>query len=172
MSVTTRSIAEDSGSTSAETFTWKSPVLMNVYSGTTVRSAPLRTSRKTPIATSADAAMAPAAPGPGQRPRPRRPKRTLTRNAASGNAGMSHTFWITGSTLHVVELVHVDRRAVAVRGQDDRQAARDLGSGDDEHEHDEHAPALIQRVTRGELAGTAGEGDQREIARVEHELDA
>src|SRR5438477_12149085 len=178
MTVTTSSIADESGSTSAATSTWKSATLMNVYSGTIVRSAPARTSRNTPMATIADAAIAADAIGPVQRRSQRRPNSTFTRNAASGNAGTSQTSWITSSGLarsssfHLVDLVHVHGRPVAVRGQDDRQADRDLRRGDHEDEDDEDAAPLIERVPRPELAGPPGERHEREVARVQHELHA
>src|SRR5712692_1977624 len=100
-------------------------------------------------------------------PSQRRPKRPLTRNAASGNAGMSQTSEITSSSsLHLMDLVDVDLWPVAIRREDDPEADGDLGRGDDEHEDDEDAAALVDR------AGFAGEGDEREVRRVQHELDA
>src|SRR5438132_4393866 len=173
MTVTTRSIADESGSTSAATSARKSPTLMNVYSGTIVRSAPDRTSRNTPMATIADAAMAADGIGPVQRFSQRRASRTLSRNAARGNAGMSQTSWITAcSSSHLVDLVHVHGRPVAVRGEDDREADRDLRRGDDEDEDDEDAASLVERVAGAELARPARERHEREVARVQHELHA
>src|SRR4029077_13034851 len=125
-----------------------------------------------PIATMADAPIAADASGPVHCFSQRRPNDTLSRNAASGKAGMSQAFWIIWSALHLMELVHVHRRAVAVRGEDDREADRDLRRGDDEDEDDEHAPALVERVAGAELARAPGERDEREVARVQHELDA
>src|SRR5258708_7061150 len=76
------------------------------------------------------------------------------------------------SSLQLVDLVHVHRRAIAIRGEHDRQADRDLRRGDDEDEDDEDAPALVQRIAGREHPGAAGERDEREGARVQHELDA
>src|SRR5438132_1653979 len=170
--VTTSSIAVDSGSMSAATSTRKSPTVMKLYSGTMLRSEPARTSRKMPIATTADAPIASEAIGPVHCLSQRRPNSTLIKNAASGKAGMSQALWINGLALHLVDLVHVHGRAVAVRGKDDREPDGDLGCRDHEHEHDEHAASLIERVARAELAGAPREGDEREVARVQHELDA
>src|SRR5260221_10854521 len=155
-----------------------------------------------PIATIADAPTAAAARYPVQCFSHRRPKSTLARNAASGNAGMSQTFWIIPSpsqsacfarrpaqgwwdslvrakpglarcsSFHLVDLVHVHRRAIAIRGEDDRKPHRDLGRGDDEHEDHEDASPLVERVARAELTGPAAEGHEREVARVQHQLDA
>jgi hypothetical protein len=92
--VTTRSITDDSGSTNAATLEWKSPTPIHSYSVTVVRSWPPSTSRKTPVAMTADSPTATEATIPVQRCSHLRPKRPLIRNAASGNAGMSQTFWI------------------------------------------------------------------------------
>src|SRR5207247_4899724 len=94
----------------------------------------------------------------------RRPKRPSMRNAASGNAGMSQTFWITRSTLELPDLVDVDSGLVPIRREDDGQTDRDLRRGDDEDEDHEHAPALVDRRI------APRERNQREVRRVEHQL--
>src|SRR5713101_2484103 len=99
-------------------------------------------------------------------PSQRRPKRPVTRNAASGSAGMSQTSEITRSSLHLVDLVHVDHRPIAIRREDDAQADRDFGGGDDEHEDDEDAAALVDRAV------LPRERDEGEVRRVQHELHA
>src|SRR5258708_7547587 len=159
MIVPTRSIAQESGTR-----------------GRTVRTAPAGTSWKMPMDTMADAAIAAAASGPVHCFSQRFPKHAFTKNAARGNAGISQTFWITPpsppdlrashadssglvglarpgiarsrsfSSLQLVDLVHVHRRAIAIRGEHDRPADRDLRRGDDEDEDDEDAPALVQRI--------------------------
>src|SRR5207247_6353000 len=103
-------------------------------SATVVRSAPPSTSRNTPMAIAAAVAMARAAIQPVAPFSHLRPKRPLIRNAASGSAGMSQTFAINDSSLHRVDLVHVHGRAVAVRGEHDREPDGDLGRRDDEDE--------------------------------------
>src|SRR5437773_3153565 len=165
--VTTRSIVDERGSTSAETLMEKSPTAIQRYSGTTtVCVFPPSTSRKTPIETSAERPTATEAMTPVRRPSHRRPKRPFTRKAASGNAGMSHTSEITPLSPHLMDLVHVHHRPVAIGRQDDSQPDGDFSRRDHENEDDEDASALVDRAV------LAREGDEREVRRVEHELDA
>src|SRR6266545_6159791 len=163
--VTTSSITEDSGSTSAATLAWKSPTPIHSYSVTVVRSEPLRTSRNTPIATSAARPTATDATTPVQRCSHRRPKKPLMRNAARGSAGISQTFWINPLSLHLSKLIDVDGRPVAIGGQNDGEPDGDLGRGDDEDEDDEDAAALVDRRE------SARERDEREVRRIQHQLD-
>src|SRR5207245_6887481 len=152
---------------------------------------------------SAESPTATDAMTPVMWPSQRRPKRPLTRKAASGNAGMSQTSEITAcpisrltprrhaqgwmtrsssagagapgrearrsslgstSSLHLVDLVDVDHRPVAICREDDRQADRDLGGRDHEHEDNEDAAALVYRAV------LSRERDEREVRRVQHEL--
>src|SRR5579859_3405428 len=64
-----------------------------------------------------------------------------------------------------MDLVDVDGRPVPVRGEDDRKADGDLGGRDDEDEDDEHAPALVDDPE------PPRERDERQVRRVQHELD-
>src|SRR2546430_5929152 len=72
----------------------------------------------------------------------------------------------TRSSLHLVDLVHVHHRPVAICRQDDPKPNGDLGRRDDEDEDDEDAPALVDRAV------LPREGDESEVRGVEHELDA
>src|SRR3990170_2725994 len=154
------------------------------------------------MASTAEAPTATEAIWPVSFPRRRAPKSPLIRKAARGSAGISQTpaiqpsstllalpaqrAWAFGPArapllvdslltakplvahlaLHPLDLVHIDRRAVAVGREDDREAHGDLGRGDDEDEDDEDAAALVHE------AEAPGERDEREIRRVQHQLDA
>src|SRR6185369_2955476 len=52
------------------------------------------------------------------------------------------------SALERVELVDVDRRAVAEQHHEDRQADRRLGRGDGEDEEDEHLACHVAEIVR------------------------
>src|SRR5207247_1418231 len=72
---------------------------------------------------------------------------------------------LTRSAPHLVDLVHVHYRPVAISRQDDPESNGDLGRSDDEDEDDEDAPTLVDRAV------LPREGDQSEVRGVEHELD-
>src|SRR5262249_2052067 len=98
------------------------------------------------------------------------PNATANRKPTSGSAGISHSveLRITSASCIVSpaqdgELVGVDRRTVAERGDDDREADRGFGGGDRHHEEHDHLA-----VHRAELTG---ERDERQVDRVQHELD-
>src|SRR5687768_6308151 len=177
--VTTRSITLESGSTSAATSTWKSPTPIQRYSVTVVACPSLAmTSKKIAMDSSADAPIAADAIQPVACPSQRFPKRPFTRNAASGNAGMSQTSGtnvpaaaaasaaVMGSSAHRARFVDVDDRTGAVGREHDREPDGDLGGRDDEDEGHEDAAALVD----GPVA--AREGDKGEVRGVQHELDA
>src|SRR5687767_2785094 len=177
--VTTRSITLESGSTSAATSTWKSPTPIQRYSVTVV-ACPLlaMTSKKIAMDSSADAPIAADAIQPVACPSQRFPKRPFTRNAASGNAGISQTSGtnvpaaaaasaaVMGSSPHRARFVDVDDRTGAVGREHDREPDGDLGGRNDEDEGHEDAAALVD----GAVA--AREGDEGEVRGVQHELDA
>src|SRR4051794_1804466 len=74
--------------------------------------------------------------------------------------------WRTGwlaSSLKFPQLVDVDRQPPAVQRDDQAEADGDLAGRDDHDDEREHL-AL-------EVAVRAREGDQREVGRVEHELE-
>src|SRR6267143_131539 len=91
---------------------------------------------------------------PVQWPSHRRPKRPAIRNAASGNAGMSQTSAIIAtSSLHLMNLVAVDDRSVAVG---------------EEHHGDRHR----RDERRGERILLLEEERVRPIAALLRELDS
>src|SRR5438067_7916780 len=65
-----------------------------------------------------------------------------------------------------MDLVHVYHRPVAIGREDDSESDGDLGRGDHKHEDYEDAAALVDRPV------FAREGHEREVRRVQHELDA
>src|SRR5438552_4003714 len=71
-------------------------------------------------------------------------------------------------TLELVELVDVDRRAVAEQHDQDREADRRLGSGDREDEEDEDLPGHLVGDHRQEVR----ERDEVQVHREQHQLDA
>src|SRR5688572_13403230 len=90
----------------------------------------------------------------------RRPNRALTRKPASGNSGISAS---TRSPLERCEGVGVERFAVAEQRDDDRQADGGLG-GRDRH-HEERDDLAV------DIAAEPAEGDERQVHRVQHDLD-
>src|SRR5207302_11030697 len=113
---------------------------------TTVSGFPPSTSRKTPIETSAERPTATEAMTSVRCPSHRRPKRPFTRKAASGNAGMSQTSEITPLSPHLLDLVHVHHRPVAIGRPDDSHPAGDCTRRDPDNEDDEHPPAPAARA--------------------------
>src|SRR5436190_14864667 len=100
----------------------------------------------------------------------RLPKRSSTTAPSAGSAGMTHArsrrfrALIVASALQQIDVVGADRLAAAEDRDDDRQTDRHLGGGDDQREEDNDLTAdVVQRV---------GEGDECEVRRVEHQLDA
>src|SRR5262245_933567 len=91
------------------------------------------------------------------------PARPLITNPASGSSGISQMYSIM-SPLQQVDLVHIGRATPAEQGDDDRQADRGLRRG---HCHDKECEELpVHRAERSRAA------HEREIRRVEHQLDA
>src|SRR5215218_2817894 len=103
----------------------------------------------------------------------RRPVRTSTRKTNAGSVGMAVMIscWptvCTGSSLasHRGYLVHVHGPARAEHRQHNSETDRDLGGGDRDHQH---------RVAHPEAPGVrqvVGEGDEREVDGVDHQLHA
>src|SRR5436190_2585065 len=91
----------------------------------------------------------------------RRPPKALIRNPMSGSAGISSS--IGTSPLQLGERVGVQRLAVPEQADDDREADRRFRRGDGHHEEDDDL------AVRG--AVHAAERDEREIDRVQHDLD-
>src|SRR5262245_58478044 len=90
----------------------------------------------------------------------RRPKNALTRNPASGNAGMRA---ITLSPFERREGVGVERLPVPEERDDERQADGRLGRRHGHHEEDDDLAV--------DVAGKAAEGDERQVHGVQHDLD-
>src|SRR5919108_163715 len=112
----------------------------------------------------ATARMPTGAPPSGRR----LPTSRMTTQAARGRAGTSQASSFIGllSPAQQVDLVDVDRLAVAEDQQHDRQADADLGGGHGDHEQREH-------LAGDELVPQVGaERDQVDVHRVEHQLDA
>src|SRR3954452_4053956 len=83
--------------------------------------------------------------------------------SASGTSQL-HEVWHSRSVLEQVGVVDRGGPAGPVDRHDDREADHDLSGGDDPHE--EGDDLAVDR------AGRAGEGDQGQVDRVEHQLDA
>src|SRR5687767_6810869 len=90
----------------------------------------------------------------------RRPSMALTRKPRSGNSGISAS---TTSPLERPECVGVERFAVAEQRDHDCQAHRGLGG---RHGHHEEGDDLAV-----DIAAKAPEGDERQVHRVQHDLD-
>src|SRR5918997_7119613 len=103
----------------------------------------------------------------------RRPKSARTKKTSAGSIGIAAIIscWPTVCICpllasHGVYFVHVHRPARAEHGQHDREPDRYLGGGDRDHEH---------RVAHPEPSGVRqiiGEGHEREVDGVDHQLDA
>src|ERR671913_1059853 len=103
----------------------------------------------------------------------RRPVRTSTRKTSAGSVGIAVMIncWptvCTGSLLapHGGNFVYVDCPPRAEHGQHDSEPHSDLRRGYGDHEH---GVADAESSSVGEIVG---EGDEREIDAVYHELDA
>src|SRR3954468_4277074 len=89
----------------------------------------------------------------------RRPSEALTRNPSSGNRGISASI----SPLQRRKGVGVQRLASAEQRDHQRQADRRFGGGDgDDEEHDDLSV---------DVAGVAAECHERQVDRVQHDLD-
>src|SRR5262249_14545133 len=93
----------------------------------------------------------------------RRPKTRSTAKPASATPGRSQ---MTSSTSapQQRDVVGVGAGPASQDGHDDAESDHDLGRGDDQHEED---GGLAVDVVEAD-----GEGDERQVDGVEHELDA
>src|ERR1044072_1312938 len=82
---------------------------------------------------------------------------------AAGRAGPARPRWWRSSA-QAPQLVDVERKAAAEEGDDQAEPDDDLAGGDDHHDDREDLPLLI--------ADHAAEGDQGEVAGVQHQLQA
>src|SRR5215207_230714 len=170
--VTTRAMTADRGSQRRSKATRRSPETNHWYPRRIwVRSSPGSDSSSNRAATAIAKAAATArvAIQPA-RARRRWPNTTLTANPARGSSGSSQISRVAPvafrapSPLEQVDVVDRDRRALAEDGDEDAEADHDLGGGD---HHDEEGQHLAV-----ERAVGLGEGDERQVDRVQHQLDA
>src|SRR5688572_468090 len=178
--VTTMSRAALRLSTTKPTSTTKSPAGIHSQRKTWRPSSPNdppSVAATTIIAATHDATTAPTGIQNALRPS-RRPIAAVTTKPASGSAmtrTVSSSWVVTGhparrrtgraSSAHRVVLVDERRLAVAEDGDDDREADRCLRRRDGhDHERDDRAVTLQRRDERAE-------GDNRQVHRVEHQLD-
>src|SRR5918911_4441337 len=103
----------------------------------------------------------------------RRPKSARTKKTSAGNTGMAAIIscWPTVCicpllTPHGVDFVHVHRPARAEHGEHDRETDRDLRGRYRDHEHSvaHPEPSRARQVI--------GEGHERKVHGVDHQLDA
>src|SRR6266511_2920917 len=103
-------------------------------------------------------------------PRRRRPTRVLMAKPPSGSSGSSQTRRIApvafraSSPLEQVDVVDAGRRALAEDGHQDAEADDHLGGGDHHHEEGQDLPVQV--------AVQLGEGDERQVDGVQHQLHA
>src|SRR5712664_806485 len=105
----------------------------------------------------------------------KRPRRPFTAAPASGSRGMrySQETSIHPSELERVELAHVDRVPAAEDGDDDGEAHGGLGGGHGDDEEDGGVAAQEARLGGGAPhQREPREGEEGEVHRVEHQLDA
>src|SRR6266704_2871058 len=104
-----------------------------------------------------------------------RPRTPFTAAPASGSRGIrySQETSIHSSELERVELVDVDRGPAAEHGDDDGEAHGGLGGGHRDDEEDGGVAAQEARLGGGALhQREPREGEESEVHRVEHQLDA
>src|SRR5216684_2436098 len=90
----------------------------------------------------------------------RRPNKPFSRKPSSGNTGINQRYM---SVLHRTNIVNHQRSTILKNCQNNRQPHRRLGRSHHHHEEAEDMSVhLFQRV---------GESDERQIHRVEHQLD-
>src|SRR6266511_35291 len=95
----------------------------------------------------------------------RLPKKRIKKNEAAGSEGMIQAASsIVRSALQLVDFVEARAAQVPIDQQDDGKADADLGGRDGDHEQREHLP--------GDRLVVGGEGNEVDVHRVEHQLDA
>src|SRR5580765_3104623 len=165
--VTTSTITADSGSSRNDTSTEKSPTRIHVHASSVTWRSASGSAARCSTARSANPNAASTAPH-ASTVVPRLPRRSptsrLSATEASGSAGMMASIGrFTRSALQQVDLVHEHRLAQAEQVDDDGQADRDFRGGDGHDE--EHEDLSVQRFQ------VVRERHEREVRRVEHELD-
>src|SRR5439155_572327 len=122
-------------------------------------------SRTAPAETTNDrSTAAQAMRATARRDRKRAPRRPFTAKPARGRSGTSQRRCSITSPAHQAGVLDVGREAPPEQGDDDGQADSGLGRGHGHDEEDEHLPGHRLVLVR--------EGDERQIDRVEHQLDA
>src|SRR5262245_26829403 len=167
--VTTRIITAESGSSASAKGAANVPPPEAVAGNHSQRFATKRgsaipaSSRTAPAATRNESPTAPQAITPTAAFGRRRPISPQIRKPARGSSGTSGSAFSI-SPLQQIQLVHVGRLADAEEGDDHAESDRRLRGGDRDHEED------------GDLAVGATvhprKGHEREVARVQHQLDA
>src|SRR5437899_11176403 len=170
--VTNSVIVDESGSTRKRKSTRKVPAWIQVKPWETFdRASGLsdRSAKNAITDATNDSAISAVASQPAFSPR-RLPKRSSTTAPSAGNAGITHArsrrfrALIVASALQQIDVVGVDRLPAAEDRDDDRETDRHLGCGDDQREEDDDLTA--------DAGQCVGERDEREVRRVEHQLDA
>src|SRR5262245_39045547 len=118
-----------------------------------------------PTDTTNDPSTVPQATTATARRDSRHDRSPVTTNPAKGNSGTTHNRRIIGaaSPAQQADVVDVGGLAPAEQRQDDRQPDRRLAGGDRDHEQREDMP--------GHRPQLVGEGDERQVHGVEHQLD-
>src|SRR3989442_398672 len=111
-------------------------------------------------ARTAEQAMSPTT----RRDRKRAPRRPFTAKPAKGRSGTSQSRCSIMSPAHQAGVLHVGREAPAEQRDDDGEPDGGLGRGHRHDEEDEHLTGHRLVVVR--------EGDERQVDRIEHQLDA
>src|SRR3954447_8709549 len=90
------------------------------------------------------------------------PSSGKSRTSQAQNETLTLSSW--RSSAQLPQVVDVERQAAAEDGDDQAQADDDLTGGDDHHDHGEDLALAV--------ADHAAEGDQRQVAGVQHQLEA
>src|SRR3954454_8389128 len=171
----------DSGSSSSPIFTSSVPTEMKVNRSSPAARPSMPASWKVHSRAITNAAATVAVPSRWPQRSVRRPPSSSTAAPASGSAmssqeaasspvagsasGTAHLHQVVpASVLEEVGVVDRGRAPGPVDRHDDREADHDLRGGDDHDEEGDDLPV--------DGPGGAGEGDQRQVDRVEHQLHA
>src|SRR6188768_2999420 len=170
MNVITRHITPDSASIRNARSTFSSPVAIQVVTTSVRPSGPASGSaaKKASIVTMHAAPIASAATMNTVSFDHFRPNSISSSAPTKGSSGIrrrSKVVMAAGpSALHQRGFIEIDGLAAAEQSDQDRQADRGLRRGEGDDQEREHVPLLVAELAR--------EGEQREVAAVELELDA
>src|SRR5215207_9790917 len=90
------------------------------------------------------------------------PSRGKSRTSQAQNETLTLSSW--RSSAQLPQVIDVERQAAAEDGDDQAEADDDLAGGDHHHDHGEDLPLAV--------ADHAAEGDEGEVAGVQHQLEA